>query len=401
LSTATRSSNLAILGAGPTGLEAALAAEEAGLPFTLFEASSVPAGAVAEWGHVRLFTPWDLSVSPRARRRLEAAGHDVPTGEACPLARELCDRVYRPLAELPGIGERLRLEHRVVAISRAGLLKNEQIGTGRRSEHPFRILLDTPQGQRIEPAGLVIDCTGTWGQPNALGDGGIPAPGEHEAAGRIVRYLPDLERDADGWIGRRILLVGAGHSGQTAARALAKLADDDGSTHTYWALRSTDPRFELADDPLPGRAALTREAAALAAGASPGVEPITGVVVDRIDEQPSGLQVTLRHTDDSLRVIVVDRILSLTGSVGDHAIYRQLQVHECWATSGPMKLAAALLGAAGGDCLTQTSHGADTLKNPEPGFFILGSKSYGRNTTFLLRVGWEQVDEVMGLLATG
>ena len=39
-----------------------------------------------------------------------------------------------------------------------------------------------------------------------------------------------------------------------------------------------------------------------------------------------------------------------------------------------------------------------TLTNPEPGFYILGSKSYGRNNTFLMRVGWEQVDDVFGLL---
>ena len=52
---------------------------------------------------------------------------------------------------------------------------------------------------------------------------------------------------------------------------------------------------------------------------------------------------------------------------------------------------------AGGDCLAQTSHGAETLTNPEPGLFILGSKSYGRNNTFLMRVGWEQVGEVFGL----
>jgi hypothetical protein len=63
-----------------------------------------------------------------------------------------------------------------------------------------------------------------------------------------------------------------------------------------------------------------------------------------------------------------------------------------------MKLAGALLGAGSSDCLTQTSHGADTLTNPEPGFFILGSKSYGRNNTFLMRIGWEQVGEVFGLL---
>jgi len=91
-------------------------------------------------------------------------------------------------------------------------------------------------------------------------------------------------------------------------------------------------------------------------------------------------------------------VLSLTGYVGDHDLYRQLQVHECYATCGPMKLSAALLGVAGGDCLTQSTHGVETLTNPEPGLYILGIKSYGRNNTFLMRVGWEQVAEVFGAL---
>ena len=47
-----------------------------------------------------------------------------------------------------------------------------------------------------------------------------------------------------------------------------------------------------------------------------------------------------------------------------------------------------------GDCLAQQSHGPDSLTNPEPGFFILGAKSYGRNSQFLLRAGWQQVDDV-------
>jgi hypothetical protein len=64
-----------------------------------------------------------------------------------------------------------------------------------------------------------------------------------------------------------------------------------------------------------------------------------------------------------------------------------------------MKLSAALLGAAGADCLAQESHGAETLTNPEPGFFILGAKSYGRNSQFLMRIGWAQVDDVFGLLS--
>jgi hypothetical protein len=115
--------------------------------------------------------------------------------------------------------------------------------------------------------------------------------------------------------------------------------------------------------------------------------------------------VTLRSLEDGgSETITVDRVLALTGAVGDHDLYRQLQVHECYASGAPMKLAAALLGASGGspgggDCMAQGGLGAETLLNPEPRFFILGSKSYGRNSAYLMRIGWQQVDDAFDLLA--
>jgi hypothetical protein len=63
-----------------------------------------------------------------------------------------------------------------------------------------------------------------------------------------------------------------------------------------------------------------------------------------------------------------------------------------------MALAGALMGEVGADCLAQPALGIDALRNPEPRFFVLGVKSYGRNSTYLLRVGWEQVQEVFGAL---
>ena len=130
-----------------------------------------------------------------------------------------------------------------------------------------------------------------------------------------------------------------------------------------------------------------------------GVVVRLGRSVETLLRCSDGIEVTLRSAPDgAMEKLVVDRIIALTGSVGDHTLYRQLQVHECWATSGPMKLAAALLVSSAVDCLAQTSHGSDTLRNPEPGFFILGEKSYGRNSTYLMRVGWQQVDEVFPLL---
>src|SRR3954465_4658163 len=101
--------HIAILGAGPTGLEAALAAVEGGHPFTVYEASPSVAGNVRAWGHVRLFTPWELNVSPRMRRHLadEGVGGRGPPG--CPPGAELAERLLEPLARLKAVSPHLRL----------------------------------------------------------------------------------------------------------------------------------------------------------------------------------------------------------------------------------------------------------------------------------------------------
>jgi len=392
---------IAILGAGPVGLDAALAAAEAGHPFTVYERGTGPAEHVRRWGHVRLFSPWDLDVSPRARHALEAAGHEVPSGDDCPTGRELIERVLAPVAALPSVAPHLRYASRVVAVGRRGLLKHEEIGSDERAARSFRLLVEGDDGERWEEADVVLDCTGTWAQPNRLGDGGLPAAGESDVEERIDRHPPDLEAERDAWAGRTVLLVGAGHSAQTAAVDLARLAETAPGTRVAWVLRH-GPRWMVDEtDPLPGRGRLMRRAKEIAAGASPAVEVVTGVVEALAPGSDDGLKVTLRRGDGAFEERFCDRLLSLTGYVGDHDLYRQLQVHQCYATEGPMKLSAALLGAdAGGDCLAAEAPGAETLVNPEPGFYILGVKSYGRNTTFLMRGGWEQVDGVFGILAS-
>ncbi len=385
--------HVAILGAGPVGLEAALAAAQS-------ESEGV-GGNVRSWGHVRLFTPWDLNVSPRARRYLEGANLTVPSGNDCPTGAELVEQLLEPLAELPALTGSIHLGERVKAIGRSGLLKQDEIGTEVRGDRSFRLLVVDGEGEeRIELADIVLDCTGSYEHPTWLGDGGIPAPGEVDLADRIVRRLPDFAAEEEEWAGLSVLLVGAGHSARTAARDFAALAEKHAGTTLIWALRGDQPPLDdSAEDPLPERAALTRAAAQIVAG-HPAVEIKTGVVVERLIRRNTSLKVILRpRLGGPEETVRVDRVLALTGAVGDHQLYRQLQVHECYATSGPMNLAARLLGSAGGDCLDQASHGAESLKNPEPGFFILGAKSYGRNSSFLMRVGWEQVTEVFTLLA--
>lgn len=388
------SRRVAILGAGPIGLEAALAAVQRGDDVTVHERAAGVGGNVARWAHVRMFTPWEMNVSPRVRAALGAA---APTGSHLPTGREVVEQLLEPLAALPQLAGRVRTGTQVMAVGRQGLLKHEEVGSAARAARPFRLLLRDVAGgeERVAHADVVIDATGVSGTPNRLGDGGIDAPGEARFDERIDRELVDLARDPAAWAGRTVLLTGAGHSAQTAARELAALARDAPGTRVVWAVRAATPTFGVVpDDVLPERAALGATALDLLAGAHHAVTVLTGAVTEALQADGGRIRVTLRN--GAPRDVVVDRILALNGGVGDASIYRQLQVHECYASLGPMRLAATL-AAPGGDCLAAPAAGGlELLRNPEPDFFILGAKSYGRNSQFLLRTGSQQVDDVFG-----
>ncbi len=109
--------------------------------------------------------------------------------------------------------------------------------------------MQDPSGvEEVAYADAVIDATGTYGNPNRLGDGGIDASGERALENRITRTLEPIEQFA----GRAMLLTVAGHSAQTAAVALAELARHAPETRVVCALRPPGPRVQAPRGP-PGR----------------------------------------------------------------------------------------------------------------------------------------------------
>src|SRR5438876_12211692 len=104
---------LAIIGAGPVGLEAALAALDAGFDAHVFERGEAGAHPIA-WGHVRMFTPWRMNLGPSAAERLARSGWSAPEAEAFPTGLELAERYLEPLAKLAELRERVHVRAQVV-----------------------------------------------------------------------------------------------------------------------------------------------------------------------------------------------------------------------------------------------------------------------------------------------
>jgi hypothetical protein len=308
----------------------------------------------------------------------------------------------------------IHFDTEVLSVGRGNLLKGESIGGGamkmpkgkplvelERRETPFRFLVSQGENERfVEGFDFVADCTGCYRKElaNWVGAGGVPAIGERSlrSKGRLWMTIPDVQgADRSRFAGKRTLIVGSGMSAITTVRNLASLRESADNTEVVWMTRSeTEPFNIIQDDVLPQRKALCELGNKAAIGEVSGIAYIGGAAVKAIQQTPAGrLQVTIQ-CPGSERTEEVDELVGCCGFHPDSGLYEELQIHQCYASNGPMKLAATLLGASG-DCLQQVSAGSDSLKNPEPGFFILGSKSYGRNSAFLLKIGHEQVKTVL------
>lgn len=389
---------VAVLGAGPVGLAAAAHLIERGLAPLVLEAGAAVGANLAAYRHVRLFSPWRYNIDKAARRLLQAQAWKAPAADGLPTAGELLDDYLVPLAGLAAIGANLRLGHRVTAITRLGF---DKVRTRGREGAPFLIRAETAEGPRQYLASAVIDATGTWSHPNPLGADGIAALGEAALAARIDYGMPDVLGAARAhFAGRRVLVVGAGHSAAGTLLALAQLAQVHPGTSIVWATRGSQLARVFgggAADGLPARGELGMRLKALRDSGALALRQ--DFRIEEVAEIEGRLRVTGEARGGVAPVIDgIDRIVCATGARPDLALTRELRVrHDPWLES--TDALAPLIDPNEHSCGTVRPHGHRELAHPEPGYYAVGAKSYGRAPNFLLATGYEQVRSVAAALA--
>lgn len=396
-STSDRLSTLpvAIIGAGPIGLAAAANLAERGIDFVVFEAGEAAASSVRSWGHTRLFSPWKHLVDPASRRLLEATGWELRDPERAPTGRELVDEYVAPLAALDPIAGRLRTGVTVAAVSREGM---DRTRSHARSATPFVLRLVAADGTEEEvTARAVIDASGTYRTPNSLSSDGLELLGLSDVADSVTPALPDvLWRDRALFAGKRVTVVGAGHSAANTLLALTKLAREEEGTAVTWLIRNARAVRVSAspEDGLLGRAHLgSRVDRAVARGE---ITLVDGFEIIRAQRTGEGVGLVGRHRGD-ITTHSADVVVNATGFRPDLRMLREIRLDLDDVIEAPRRL-APLIDPNVHSCGTVEPHGFRELTHPENGFFIVGMKSYGRAPTFLLATGYEQVRSVAAWL---
>ncbi|RUU09751.1 flavoprotein, partial [Mesorhizobium sp. M7A.T.Ca.TU.009.01.3.2] len=387
---------VAVIGAGPVGLAAAAHLVERGITPLVLERGESVGAALLDWGHVRVFSPWKYNIDAAARALLDRSGWTAPDSQSLPTGGEIVRHYLAPLGRLPAIAANLKLGAEVTAITRQG---HDKVANDGRKDAPFVIRYRDAGGEHRVLARAVIDASGTWWRPNPIGVDGLPVAGEGEASARIAYGIPDVVGKArEDYAGKRILVIGGGHSAINVALALMELQDAAPGTEVFWALRHASIERLLGgglNDQLPERGALGL--AARQAMTDGRLDMLTSFAVNGIETQGEGLVVDANLGGKPFN-LAIDRIVVTTGFRPDLSFLSEIRIALDHAVEAPPAL-APLIDPNFHSCGTVPAHGIRELAHPEPGFTIVGSKSYGRAPTFLMATGYEQVRSVVADIA--
>jgi thioredoxin reductase len=385
---------IAIIGAGPIGLAAAAHLLRQGETPLVLEAGSSVGATMLCWGHVRLFSPWRSLIDHGAAALLDEEGWNAPDPEGFPTGRELVEEYLVPLASVPQLQSHLSLRTRVLSVTRQGLDKMKTPGRG---QAPFVLRVQTAEGGEDDLlARAVIDASGTYEHPNPLGVNGTFALGERALHDVIFYGLPDVRgQQRERYTGRRVLVVGSGHSALNVLLDLAAVAGHDFSTRITWAIRRPDSQqlFGAGEhDALPARSQLGQRVHALLKSGT--IRLVTTVHIQELHRSKQGILIV----GEEERIGAVDEIIATTGFRPDLSLVRELRVALDPAVESPLAL-APLIDPNVHSCGTVPPHGVEELAHPEQDFYIVGMKSYGRAPTFLTLTGYEQVRSIVAALS--
>ncbi|QTD42630.1 FAD-dependent oxidoreductase [Sporosarcina sp. Te-1] len=379
---------VAVIGAGPIGLAAAAHLKERGVSFFVLEKGEISAN-VRSWEHVTLFSPWQYNIDKAGKRLLVNADWQEPQGEKIPTGKELAEDYLLPLSEV--LAPNIYTNHEVISITRDGI---DRMKSTNRSSQPFLLYIETPNGLKEMKAKAVIDATGTWGNPNPVMSNGVWLRTEKELASSIDYHIPNIEANEELYANKRIAVVGGGHSAINSLLNLVALKEKYPKTSISWILRKN--RVEDAfgggsNDELAARGELGVRISEYVRNGQ--IQVITPYHIRRIRKENG---IVLESQEKVLEQF--DRLIVNTGNRPNFDINHELR-SERESITEAVPAIAPLIDPNAHSCGSVPAHGEKELRQPEPNFYIVGSKSYGRAPTFLMATGYEQVRSVVAYLA--
>lgn len=394
---------VAVIGGGAIGIEAALYARFLGYYVLLIEAAKM----AQSWrcgAHLPMATPFGQAVSPLGLGALEAhyAETSLPDPQTALTGLEFAEKYLVPLARTDLLYDSVAVHSRVMSVSRLESRRESPTADIQdRADIEYRLAIHSKKrGWYSERADIVLDCSGV-SVPRRLGPGGGMAMGEIEQAYLIEPGLPDVcsKQRAD-YAGQRILLVGTSVNAFQNLLSLVELQRAEPNTKVTWlvpldyGMGSASAWLDvLASTSEHGRQLAERsEVREALNGNLDGVVMLEGLGIERILPTPNGLNVGIQSDENNTLDILVDRIISSTGSQPDWEHAQALRV-------GSSSMLSRAVFDQDWQAGTEAVDPLDSIVTLEPHYYILGSKSFGlAHERFTLAEGHQQIRRAFAII---
>ncbi|MGG0844806.1 FAD-dependent oxidoreductase [Peribacillus simplex] len=386
---------VAIIGGGPVGLAAAAHLLKKGEKFIVLEAGDSVGSSMLEWGHVRMFSPWQYNIDKAAKELLENAGWMSPDENALPTGRELVEEYLLPLSNLPEIKEQIILQAKVVGVAKKA---HDKLKTGKRDTVPFQLYVEVNGDTKVIEAKAVIDSSGTWTNPNPILSNGIWTNAERQLHNQIHYGIPNVEQLENRYQNKTTVVIGSGHSAINALLDLATLQQKFTDTEIYWVLRKKQINEVYGgqeNDSLAARGELGIRIQQIVE--SGRINILTPFHINGVYPTNAKITVVGELNGEETTIGEIDEIVVSTGFRPDTSFLNEIRINLDSAVESIDEL-APLIDPNIHSCGTVRPHGEQELRHPEKNFYIVGMKSYGRAPTFLLATGYEQVRSVVAYL---
>ncbi len=362
-----------------------------GESFIVLEKGTDVADNIKSWQHIRLFSPWQYNVDKAAKELLQKHGWEMPQEDLLPTGQELREHYLQPLANTPEIKPFISFNTTVVGISKKNHDKMKSVN---RDLAPFVLYVEQDGETKRILASAVIDATGTWEQPNPILSDNVWTKAEKQLANAIFYGIPNVDELKERYSGKRVAVVGGGHSAINTILELEKLED----VEITWILRKK--RVEDAyggedKDALAARGELGSRIHKLVDEGK--VNVYTPFYIQELKQTEAGIIIKGEGLNNEQQLPAVDEIIANTGSRPDFSFLNEIRLSIDTAVESVAAL-APLIDPNEHSCGTVRPHGELELRQPEAGFYIVGMKSYGRAPTFLMATGYEQVRSIVAYL---
>lgn len=200
------------------------------------------------------------------------------------------------------------------------------------------------------------------------------------------------------YAGKRVAVVGGGHSAINTLLDLAKLKETDPTTEIIWVMRKKSVEEAYGgeeNDQLEARGALGSHIHQLIDAGQ--IQVVTPFMIEGLSKHDGRMNIKGTANGESNEIQEIDKIIVNTGSRPDFSFLSEIRLSIDPATESVEAL-APLIDPNVHSCGTVRPHGEKELRHLDKNFYLVGMKSYGRAPTFLMATGYEQVRSIAAYL---